>query len=490
MSLSFALNTAATGLRATSRAADLVSSNVANALTPGYARRELVLEADIVGTFGGVRVVGVDRITNPLIIADRREAEANAGGAQARAGALLDVETAIGDPTAPGSLSDRVARFTASLVEAASRPESDLRLKQTVSDAKRLAAGFNEIGREIQSMRTRADTQIGVLVDRVNTAVRQVDDLNEQILRLGRQERESTLLQEQRQQVIDGIATILPVREVLRPNGEVALYTVGGAVLLDGVRRELAFSPRGAVEPWMTQAGGALSGLTLGGDPIDTTGARALLGEGAMKAQFDLRDVAGPEAQAALDALARDLIERFQDPGLDPTLPAGPPLAPGLFTDGGGAFDGTVPFAEEGLAQRIAVNTEVDPEAGGAAWRLRDGLGAAAPGPTGDAQLLNALADRMGLARAPASGPYAGQARPHAEQVGLFLSGIASTRQAFDTEAAFQSARLEGLREQEAFGAVDTDDEMQKLLVIEQAYGANARVVQTIDRLIDQLLRI
>jgi flagellar hook-associated protein 1 FlgK len=31
---------------------------------------------------------------------------------------------------------------------------------------------------------------------------------------------------------------------------------------------------------------------------------------------------------------------------------------------------------------------------------------------------------------------------------------------------------------------------MQKLLTIEQAYGANARVIRTIDALMDELLRI
>jgi flagellar hook-associated protein 1 len=35
---------------------------------------------------------------------------------------------------------------------------------------------------------------------------------------------------------------------------------------------------------------------------------------------------------------------------------------------------------------------------------------------------------------------------------------------------------------------VDTDQEMQKLLIIEQAYSANAKVVQTMDELIQILM--
>jgi flagellar hook-associated protein 1 FlgK len=37
---------------------------------------------------------------------------------------------------------------------------------------------------------------------------------------------------------------------------------------------------------------------------------------------------------------------------------------------------------------------------------------------------------------------------------------------------------------------VDTDQEMQKMLVLEQAYGANAKVIQTLGGLLDQLLQI
>ena len=493
MSLSFALFNAASGLRAQGRAAELVSGNVANALTPGYARRELQLTTDIVGANGGVRVAGVARIVDPVVLADRRLAQADAGHAGVLARALESVEATIGDPTEAGSLSERVARFSARLIEASSQPGSELRLRQAIEAARGLTEGIAEVGDAIQQMRTRADTEIGQLVERVNSAVAQVDRLNDQILRLGDKARESSGLQEARQQAIDSISEILPVREVERANGSVALYTAAGVTLLDGRVWKLDFTPNGTVEPQLRIEDGALSGLTVGGLPVTPGGDRSLLGEGALAAQFELRDVAGPEAQAALDAIARDLVERFQDtPLVDPTMAAGDP---GLFTDGGAAFDATPPapappYPEEGLAQRLRINPLLDPRAGGEAWRLRDGLGAAAQGPPGDPSLIIALGERLTAARPVASGPQQGQARSFADQVALFLTGIATTRQAREEEATFAQARLAGYREAEAAGGVDTDDEMQKLLLIEQNYAANARVIRTVDDLMDQLARI
>jgi len=41
-----------------------------------------------------------------------------------------------------------------------------------------------------------------------------------------------------------------------------------------------------------------------------------------------------------------------------------------------------------------------------------------------------------------------------------------------------------------SFGGVDTDAEMQSLLLIEQSYAANARVIQTVSDMLDILMQI
>lgn len=485
MSLNTALNNAATGLRAASRAADLVAGNVANALTPGYARRDLILAASTSGSQGsGVRVLGVQRLTDPLVLGDRRLAQADAGGASVLSAALKRIEDAMGQPVDPASLSARAAAFGAKLIEAASRPDSEARLAATVTEARRLTEGFNAVAAEIQDVRSRADTAISTLVEQVNAALIRVDRLNTQIVRMGDRTRDASGLQEERQQLIDRIADAVPVREVPRANGAVALFTDGGAVLLDGRPRLLGFAAKGFVEPDMRIEDGALSGLTLDGRDLNVSPGGSLLGGGALQAQFDIRDRAGVEAQQALDALARDLIERFQDPALDPTIAPG---GAGFFTDGASPFD---PLNEEGLALRIQVNPDVDPLQGGEARRLRDGIGSAVPGEAGQAALISALSARFAEQRMPATGPASSQARSVTDQIAFVLSGISISRQSQDAETAFQATRLAAIREEEASNGVDTDDEMQKLLAIEQAYGANARVVQTIDALLDELLRI
>lgn len=488
MSLGSALWIASTGLSATARAADIVSGNVANALTPGYKRRDIILGAQSLGGVGaGVRVLGTSREFDPLLLGDRLLAQAAVGTAEARAGALERLETVIGDPTEAGSLSGRIVAFEARLVEASSRPDAEGRLAAVLGAATGLVETIGTIGSEIQAQRTVADDRIAQMVQRLNDGLARVASLNSQITRLGALARESSGLLEERQAIIDDLAELVPLRQLQRDGGQVALYSDGGLLLLDGRPRPFDFTSVGQVAPWMTADPGILSGLSREGEPVDVSGTGGMLGAGALQAQFALRDALLPGAQSALDALARDLVDRFSDPALDATLAPGDV---GLFTDAGLPFDPSDPANEIGLAQRLRVNPAVDPAAGGALWRLRDGIGAAAPGDVGQSALLVALAERVQAPIAPASGPAAGQPRALADHAALFLSGIATERQGIEGEAAFQNVRLEALRTQEGAEGVDTDDEMQKLLAIEQAYGANARVLQTVEELMDRLLGI
>lgn len=484
MTISSTLSSALSGLMASSRQAELVSSNIANATTEGYARRELQVTARSSGPGQGVEVVGTQRITNAALTGDRRIAQAGAADSDARADFLVRVEAALGAPGEEGSLTDRIAAFDAALIAAASRPDADSRLSDVVETANSLTRHLNDATDAVQEARSRADSTIAQQVTRLNDTLKGLADLNRQVQRLLAQDRDTSALLDKRQQMIDSIADLVPLREVDRGQGQIALYTTGGAVLLDGGRpATLGFAAAGLVTPEMTLAGGALSGLTVNGRPAGT-GPGGIMAGGAIAAQFALRDSVAPEVQAGLDAIARDLVERFAPPGPDATLTAGDP---GLFTDAGAAF---APADEIGLAGRLDVSALVDPDRGGALWRVRDGLGAAAPGPAGASALLVSLKDALSQGRQAASGGVTPGARSHAGLVGEIVSRIAQDRLGSEAEASYFTARADALTVEELRGGVDSDRELQDLLVIEKAYAANAKVIQTVGEMIDVLLGI
>lgn len=479
MSISGALSNALSGLTAAARGAEIVSSNVAGATTEGYGRRVLETSSQSVGGVGaGVKIDGVRRDVDQVILADRRLADAAAGQADQQAKFYTSLEDAIGLPDDPNSLTGTIAQLESALVEAASRPDSDARLSAVATAASNVTEKMAAVSGEIQSLRTDADGEIAAQTDLLNDRLVKIDALNDEIrLSLGAGH-DATALMDQRQALVDEISPIVPLRVVNRDHGEIAIYTTTGATLLDGKPSTFGFTQTGTIVPEMGTP--PLSGLTLNGQPTATLGPYAPIAGGSLGALFEQRDTLAVEAQAELDAVARDLVERFE--GIDPTQAPG---AAGLITDQGAAFAAP---NEVGLSARLQLNPVVDPAQGGALWHLRSGLGATSPGAAGDAALLDAFTTALGENRTAASGRFNSAARSASGLAAEYLSFIGAERQSAQADQTFTQTRKTTMRAAELAGGVDTDNEMQNLLLIEQAYSSNARVIQTIDDMIQTLL--
>lgn len=474
MSLSHSLNAAYSGLTASAKAASIVAENMSNLRTPGYGRREVLLGSS---ALGGVTVGGVLRHSNPVVLGERRAAQAQTAGAETRAGFLGALEGWLGLPGAAGSLGSRISAFDAALTTAAAMPGSEAHLSGVLNSAQALAGTLRDASERVQQARGSADRTIAADVDLLNTNLGQIETLNNDIVRMTALRQDTSALVDQRQALVDQISDIVPLREVARDGGKIALYSAGGAVLIDGRAGVFGFVPAGQIGAGTS----GLSGLTLNGRAVGT-GADGLMRGGRMAASFAVRDDLAPRAQTRLDAVARDLMTRLE--GLDASLSPG---APGLFTDAGAAFD---PARETGLAGRLDVNAAADPAQGGALWRLRDGLGATGPGDVGNGRLLTDLSAALNAPRATASGDFLPGSRSLSGLGAELLSGIASARLGEDANAAQAAARKTTLAELEAQGGVDTDYETQVLMGIERAYAANARVIQAVEEMLDRLMEI
>lgn len=472
MSISQALSNAVSGLSASARAAQTISSNVANAMTEGYGARELQLSAR---STGGVAVAAVTRRTDLALTNDRRVADAALGEAETRAAFLAAIETAIGLPDDAASLTGRIAALEATLIDAASMPQSDTRLQNVLTAAQDLSARVNAVSAGIQSERLAADQAIASDVARLNEALAGVKELNDRIFSFQALGRDANGLIDQRQQLIDSIASVVPLREIPREGGKVALYAPDGMALLDGRAAVFSFTPATVVTAEMTLGSGGLSGLSLNGEAMDV----ARLSGGSLAAHFEVRDETAVAAQTEIDAFARALVERFA--AADTTLTGG---QAGLFTDAGTAMT-----VETGLAGRLSVSVLADPAQGGALWRLRDGLGAATAGDAGQAQGLRDLSAALTTAVVPGSGSTV-SATDLGGLAANVLSGISAAGQAAENRLAASAARQEVLRDGEQALGVNTDDEMQKLLLVEEAYAANARVIRAVDEMLQALLEI
>ena len=146
-------------------------------------------------------------------------------------------------------------------------------------------------------------------------------------------------------------------------------------------------------------------------------------------------------------------------------------------------------YKRQGLAGRLSINNSVQPDKGGALWRLRDGVGATIPGEPGDTTQLNAFVDVLetGMTFDAATG-LSTNAR-----LGDFAADLVSQqnvlRVSADAQAETARVRLITFEDnRSSIEGVNVDTELQKLLEIEQAYGANSQVLSSLSDMLDTLL--
>ncbi|MDO5613766.1 MAG: flagellar hook-associated protein FlgK [Paracoccus sp. (in: a-proteobacteria)] len=484
MNLTRALSNAVTGLQASGRGTETVSSNLANIMTPGYARREMEVSSQSwSGGVGGVHVNGINRIVNDTLVAENRSASGAKQGAMIQSQFLTSMENLVGVPGETGSLSSALSGFQTALASASARPDDEVRLTNVVSSATVLARQLNAIGDGIQAARSAADQQIAADVANLNADLQRVAELNRRISSLGSSGVETLSMEDERQTIIDRISTIIPVQQVERPGNKLALFATGGTILLDGSKpSNFEFTAVGQISADMTVQGGQLGVLSVDGHQISAS-KMAMLGGGTLVASFAVRDDLAPQLQREIDALALDLHDRLASDTVDSTLDG----SPGFFTD-----DGSLASLDaiDGLASRIRINSALNAVDGGDVWRVRDGIGATSQGSVGNGSLLDRISAALTAPKTMADAATFGGQSGLDDFAGQLSSRLGSRRVSADAELAVRNARSTTLSTRLMADGVDSDAEMRRLLQYEHAYSANAKVIQTIDDMLKTLLSI
>ena len=473
---------ARSGLDVIGMRAELVATNVANATTPGYVRRSLTVSETILGNqTAGVQVISIDRSQNEILTAERRSLSSDFAQADILSSRWGSLSQRIGNDIDSSALFQNLNALQASIDDAVLSPESTTHANTVVQSGNDLVREFNALSDLITQERWQAERDIQEGVEIVNRSLLQIEQLNKQIAGIDRTSAQSAALNDERARLVDQVAEYLPIQTSEGQSGTIDILTTEGVFLLAGTVREVEFNQANVIGPNITLGNGLLSGISVDGTDI-TPGATSFgaVSSGKFGALFTLRDSDLPTLEGQLDIMAQDLIDRFSDPAIDPTLTLGDP---GLFLD-------TDPAGGDGVAGRLQLNALVDPDRGGAVWRLRDGLGAVAPGPPGDNTILTNLSGAFDtVSNINVNGLQGGFA--YSDLVAQL--GSLSGQQRVQNESVLSSISLQYQTIQEAEAAetgVDIETEMQDLLIIEQAYAANARVIQAASQMLTELMEI
>lgn len=469
MTLTGALNSATSGLRTTQTLSRIAADNVSNALTPGYASREAILISP--GSEQSGAIVGeIRREVDASLQRMARLENGKMASFQAVEEGLDSYSAFLGQPGDGTSPADKFTDFENSLTTLVNTPSSSAAQSGAVLAAEDLVTSVNNAATILGTTLTDVDMEIRYEVADLNQALYELRDLNIQRRDFEDGSLQSAQFDEQIDNVLDEISGIIDTRSYISSNGSVSLYTLSGAALLEGeLVQDVTFS--------------AGDGTLMAGNQDITPFKDDVRGiqHGSLYGLTELKREVIPRFSLQLDEYARGLIQTFESS--DASLSSGDP---GLFTDNGAAFDAA---NLTGLASRLQVNEQVSYAGDSEVWRIRDGLGATTAGAASDSTQISAFIAGLGTAM----GADPGTGIP----TSVTLQGFAAemvTSQATESARAENNFNAAASAAEVVFAArssvegVNIDDEMQQLLLIEQSYAANSRVLTTVSEMIDTLI--
>ena len=327
MSLGSALAIAMSGLRANQAALAIVSSNIANAQTPGYVTQRINQVETLTGDTGAsVSVTGVNRELDQFIQAQLRSETSGGAYADQMASVLTQLQSVYGTPGEAGTLEAAFANFTSALQSLSTNSGSSSAQISAVTAAQSLAQQLNATTQGIQALRSNAEQDINISVGQANAAMTQIAQINTELRALKPTDPTAATLMDQRDKAIDLLSQLMDIRVTTDNTNQTTIYTTNGVELVGAQASQLIFNSQGTLNAnsqWNANPAnssvGSLSIKLANGATIDMIETNSI-GSGQIAADLTLRDKTLVQAQAQIDQLAASMASALSDKTTDGTL--------------------------------------------------------------------------------------------------------------------------------------------------------------------------
>ena len=450
------LNTALSAMRYQRIAMDVASNNIANVTSEGYVRRRadavalgapdaLAMWSRYDGAGDGVSLASVSRLADAFLDTRSRREHGQQAYLDTRATVLDRVESGIGEPGDSG-VSAALADFRNAWQDLQTHPEQSasrsqvLAAGQSVADALRVQA--SNLTGEMSDQRGH----VLDLVGEINATAHDLAAVNQNIADAAAAGLDTNDLADQRDVLALKLADLTGGEATLGPNG-VMNVTVGGVALVTGKDASTLAVASGIAADGL--ADGAPLTFSITGTSGTSTIGPALLG-GELGGTSELLTVTLPGYLAGLDSVAKqlaDTVNALHTTGYDVAGNPGQPFF---------SYDPTNVAA----SLTIAI-TDPDEVAASAVPGTLDGSIAEA---LGDLDVADDAYRRL---------------------VNGFATQVASSKRASANQQLLTS-QVDGSREQ--LVGVNFDEETVNLLAAQRAYEAAARVMTTMDSVLDTLI--
>lgn len=452
---------------------EVAGQNLANVNNPAYARQRVAIQSAIaIQSEMGPQGTGADAVAitsmRSAVLDEQIQGEASNRGllqsvqlalqyAQAALGTQIDTTTtnAEGSTAAQGvggahSLSDGLSELFNAFQSWSTNPTSMAERQALLMKASSLALQFNQLDARLDTLSDSLNSTIQSEVSVVNQLLTDIASLNQKITTAeSAAGANANDLRDTRQARLEDLAKYVKL-DLSNGNGSAINITIGGVLMVDS---NVAVD---SVEAYDAGGGQILIRTATGGTPLNLTG-------GSIAGTIQARDGGIADLNVRINNLASLLITEVNN-----VHAAGISLSG---TTGAAFFSGTD-------ASDIGVNNTLlnDPS-------LLQGAGGG--GAAGDNQTALALAQLGQTKYAALSGQTFNQS--YGQTVAAFGQELSSVNTKLSDQQTVENMLL---RQRDSIGGVSLDEEMTDLTRFQKAFAASARLITTVDEMLDTLVNM
>lgn len=239
MSLMSALNVSVSALQVNTIGLQVVSNNISNVNTPGYARQDLLQQTAPTYrqgqlTFGsGVQAAGIVQAGNSFLDSQLQDAISDAEGSEIQHQIYQQLEAVIGE-LGENDLSTSLSNFFNALSEVANQPESASVRNIAVQQGDALAQKINSTFVQARDIQSSINQEVSDSADRINALLEEVNVLNGQIQNIEGTSGASAAspLRDTRRTALKELSSLINIKVREFEGGGVNINTANGEPLL------------------------------------------------------------------------------------------------------------------------------------------------------------------------------------------------------------------------------------------------------------------
>lgn len=451
---------------------EIAGHNLANVNTPGYTRQRVAIETSLhiptqIGPQGtGADAVAIRQIRDALLDRQIVGETSVRGSFEAQQEALQLGQAALsqqidrqatgaeGSSAASGvggqhGIAEQLSDLFNAFQSLSTNPTSTAERQVLIIKAQNLAGQFGQVSGRLVELQQTMNDALATDVEQANLALNDIAKLNQQIIAAEVGGGQANDLRDIRQQRLEALAALVNVDATAQAGGGLDL-AVDGVTLVSGgnVLEEL--------ETYDAGGGRHLIRTTTSGTALNVTG-------GSLRGMIDARDGELAGLRTEIDTLAGSLISEVN------ALHAGGYGLAG--TTGESFFTGTT-------ASDIAVNASLVSDLG----KIQ---ASGEAGAVGDNAVILALA-QLAEKKVAALGNQS-----FTENYGQSVAKLGQALSNVNTQLGNQQIVEQMLaRQRDSVSGVSLDEEMTDLIKYQRAFEASARMITTVDTMLETVLNL